>query len=142
MAETVSILVGHPWLVGFLTISLLVFAGQTYDFILKLVGRSDVHPKPTGVDGGWGGGTDEGGPFFPPEPSNVPIPGQPDGLIGENGIPGDQPQEYVFSGEGSDGGHWAGSWGGGGNKGDRPYITSEDGDDNNDNNNNNNGKDE
>ena len=137
MAETVSILVGHPWLVGFLTISLLVFAGQTYDFILKLVGRSSVQPKPADTDGGWGG-TDGDGPLFPPEPSDVPIPGQPDGVVGENGIPGDQPQEYVFCGDDPNGGHWAGKWGSGaGNKGDRPYITSEDGNDDN-----NNGKDE
>lgn len=99
MIEVITILVEHPMTFGFLLIFFLVFVHMTYEFILRMFGRTGPSKNNYMVP-------DFGESDEPLEPSNVPNPDMPpdDIIEAEADIPCDgdereeeEEQEYEYN---------------------------------------------
>ena len=70
MQSFCTALLDHPILLVIMLMFFLGFVGMTYEFILRLCGKSPFLPAPQDVE-------EDEGKCEPPEPANVPKPPQP-----------------------------------------------------------------
>lgn len=89
MQSFFTALLDHPILLVIMLMFFMGFVGMTYEFILRLCGKSPFLPDPQDVE-------EDEGETEPPEPANVPKPPQPpkDTLKGAEEIP-DGAEEIV-----------------------------------------------